>query len=132
MFQFSRAIHCLKAELKHRTSFIKVLHIATGQVSSSADLFVFAEGPVLRPYHLLFESVLVELLERKQPLSWQQADESNSRVWDLGMELSSMKRHEHSSSEIQVSRSGSRYASYLPLELFMFLLLKALVAITQQ
>lgn len=40
--------------------------------------------------------------------------QSNSRVWDLGLELSSMKRHEHSSSEIQVSRSGSRSASYLP------------------
>lgn len=74
MFQFSRVIHCLKAELKHHTSFIKVLHIATRQMASSADLFVLAEGPVLRPYHLLFESVLVELLERKQPLSWQQAE----------------------------------------------------------
>ena len=28
---------------------------------------------VARPYHLLFESVLVELLERRQALSWQQA-----------------------------------------------------------
>jgi len=38
------------------------------QLISALDLF----ADLGLPYHLLFESVLVELLERKQPLSWQQ------------------------------------------------------------
>ena len=86
----------------------------------------------MRPYHLLYESLngscsnsssgSVKLAIGGEPVHGSTAmdlhgqitssdpkefpHEFSSCVWDLGVKISSMKRHEHSKSEIEVSRSG--------------------------